>query len=655
MTKKKLILSSLALFLLMLVASPFIALAEERVLSFDVTAVMQSDGSMIVTERIRVNIEHHKIRHGITHAYPIKEVYDGRKLRHYGFELLSVTLNGEPVNYYKTTSGLAVGMAIGETGVAAPLGVHVYEVVYKTSGHVRPMPDRDEIYYNVMGTNWEFPVDRVSFTLDLPGGRKDAFIDAVAYTGGLGETGSDAIWEGKHTVRTTRTLEPGEGLTVAIAWEKGLVTLPSASFANILGANRTPLLLGIFMLMLGYSAAVRFVYSLGPEGVVVPIFSPPEGMSPGYMSVLKNMTIQGRMLHADIIWAAVNGFLRLDARDKKKIVLTRLDKEPERMKSGGQWARGACKGLTAILLGSLEELDLRSREGRMRTKSAFFYRERSYAVQKGDLWKRSYIPAIPGALLFVALYCLVTPYIYSPALYNKFDSAFVFLGGSGAVLLGLVGMFVYLRRVVRMFDGIRRVARLILGSLVLIYLLVFVSAITADDYFFMSVYVATFGMAAWGFVNPGRRTPEGREAYLKVQGLEMYIRTAETHRLAKLNAPEDTVEKFEELLPYAVALGCADAWQKRFDKVLLAVNYVPAWTESDGSKRHTYRTSLAAVTGSGGMAAAANAAWAASTAILSSSSSGSGSGSGSGGSSGGSGFGGGSTGGGSGGTRVGGW
>ena len=659
MTKKKLILPGLALFLLMLVASPLSVLAEgERVLSFDVTAVMQSDGAMIVTERILVNIERKRIRQGITLAYPIKAAYDGRKLRHYGFELVSVTLNGKPVNYYKTISGSFVGMAIGRAGVAAPLGENTYEIVYRTTGHVRPMPGRDEIYYNVIG-EWDFPIERLSFTLELPGGREDSFIDAVAYTGGLGESGSDAIWEGMHAVRTTRTLEPGEGLTVAIAWDKGLVTLPRESLANILGANRTPLLLSIFMLVLGYFAAVKFAYSLGPKGVVVPLFSPPEGMSPGYMAVMKSMELSGRMLHADIIWAAVNGFLRLDARDKKKVLLTRIWEEPERMKSGGERARDACKRLTDALFliskmrGSLEEVDLRSKQGRDRAESAFSRLESSYSSQEGTLWTRSYIPMIPGIVLFVALYLWVTPYIYSPALYH-YDSAFEYLGIAG-FLLGLAGMFAYgTLRAVRMFDGARRVACLILAPLVVIAVLAAVWLISADDYFFTGMYAATLGAAVWGIMNPlGRRTPEGREAYAKVQGLEMYIRTAETNRLAKLNAPEDTVEKFEELLPYAVALGCADAWQKRFDKVLLAMDYAPQWVATD-DRRGAFRTACAAVTGLGGMAAAANAARAASDAHKLASF-GAESGSGSSGSRGGSGFGGGSVGGGSGGSRGGGW
>jgi uncharacterized membrane protein YgcG len=192
-------------------------------------------------------------------------------------------------------------------------------------------------------------------------------------------------------------------------------------------------------------------------------------------------------------------------------------------------------------------------------------------------------------------------------------------------------------------------------------ILVAVWAISEDDWFFMGMYAATLGVAVWGLANPpGRRTPKGRKKYLQVQGLEMYIRTAETHRLAKLNAPEDTVERFEAILPYAVALDCAKAWQKRFDKVLLAEEYIPEWVESDDTGKQRYRTAFTAAAGASGLAAAAAAARAASAADKLSQRLGSGSGSGSGGSRGGSGFGGGdssggSVGGGSGGSRVGGW
>ena len=666
MRRRKSLLSGVILFLLVLMASPFSAQAEERVLSFDVTAVMQSDGSMIVTERIRVNIEHKRIRHGITHAYPIKKRYDGHNLRHYGYELLSVKLDDKPSHYYETVAGYAAGIAIGKENYLAPYGVHTYEIVYKTSGHVRLMKDRDEIYYNVMGNNWELPVDHVSFTLQLPGENENAFIDTIAYTGGLGETGSDYVVEDVHTVRTTRTLKPGEGFTVAMAWEKGIVTLSGESFANILGGNRTMVLGGIFFIILLYYVVLKFVVFRVPKGVVVPLFSPPDGMSPGYMHCMKTMSFTGRMLHADMIWAAVNGFFRLDARNKKEIHLQRIEQttttEPKQVKSGGQWAYKWCEDLTKELFGfpPKADLDLRSETGKERVSEAFDHLHEEYSDLQKNLWIRSYTPVIPVAVLFLVLYGVVIPHIYTPALDVAPEEdglatyMFTFFG-----LIGLLGLLLYaLRRAFFMFTGFQRAVGLLGGSLLCAGILAGLwFSFGEGDSIFLLLFSGTMVMCALFLFNPpGRYTRKGLGKLYQIQGLEMYIRAAEKNRLAALNAPEDTVEKFEELLPYAVAFGCAKAWQKRFDTVLGELEYTPEWVEP-GERRLPYRIIIKNVAGAGGVAAAVNAAAKAALAqssFIGGSSGSSGSSSGS-SSRGGSGFGGGSSGGGSGGTRVGGW
>lgn len=59
----------------------------------------------------------------------------------------------------------------------------------------------------------------------------------------------------------------------------------------------------------------------------------------------------------------------------------------------------------------------------------------------------------------------------------------------------------------------------------------------------------------------------------------MYVGTAEKDRLKRLNAPEDTVEKYEEMLPNAVALGMAGALEKRFAPVLAAAGYRSEWID----------------------------------------------------------------------------
>jgi len=75
-------------------------------------------------------------------------------------------------------------------------------------------------------------------------------------------------------------------------------------------------------------------------------------------------------------------------------------------------------------------------------------------------------------------------------------------------------------------------------------------------------------------------TKEGRRVADQVAGFRMYLRTAERDRiriLAKLDPPEDTPERFEMMLPYALALGVEREWAARFADVLERASYAPGW------------------------------------------------------------------------------
>ena len=72
-------------------------------------------------------------------------------------------------------------------------------------------------------------------------------------------------------------------------------------------------------------------------------------------------------------------------------------------------------------------------------------------------------------------------------------------------------------------------------------------------------------------------TDTGRKKLEQTKGLEMFITAAEKDRLELLNAPDDTPELFEELLPYAVATDTVKNWTSRFAKVLEAASYQPEW------------------------------------------------------------------------------
>jgi len=73
------------------------------------------------------------------------------------------------------------------------------------------------------------------------------------------------------------------------------------------------------------------------------------------------------------------------------------------------------------------------------------------------------------------------------------------------------------------------------------------------------------------------RTAAGSKMLSDIDGLKLYMDTAEKERLEMFNPPEETPELFERLLPYALALDSAKTWGNKFEKILTAAQYKPNW------------------------------------------------------------------------------
>ena len=80
-------------------------------------------------------------------------------------------------------------------------------------------------------------------------------------------------------------------------------------------------------------------------------------------------------------------------------------------------------------------------------------------------------------------------------------------------------------------------------------------------------------------------TAAGRAVMDRIEGLELYIRTAETARLDLAGAPDLTTTQFERILPYAIALDAEKPWSEAFAAAFarahpgedVALAYAPAW------------------------------------------------------------------------------
>lgn len=183
----RLLLEVVVAVLVALAASPQSARAQdERILSFHSDITVNPNASMLVRETIKVRSAGDQIRRGIYRDFPTR--YKDRLGNQYvvGFAVLEVQRDGkpEPSRIERQSNGERV--YIGRKNVYLDPGEYTYTLVYRTTRQLGFFPDHDELYWNVTGNGWIFPIDAASATVTLPKGIVKEALWRDAYTGPQG-------------------------------------------------------------------------------------------------------------------------------------------------------------------------------------------------------------------------------------------------------------------------------------------------------------------------------------------------------------------------------------------------------------------------------------------------------------------------------------
>jgi uncharacterized membrane protein YgcG len=309
-------LAKLLLIALLLMQSAF---ADERILSYNADIRIESDGSINVTETIEVMAEGQNIRRGIYRDFPT--VYTDRfgNRHRTTFDPLSVSRNGQSEAWHTEQRSNGIRVYAGSRSSLVETGRHRYTIVYHSKRQLGFFEDFDELYWNVTGNGWVFPIDRASATVHLP---ELVSYDALAtdfYTGPQGAKGKHAevsVVNGR-TIEffTTRPLAAYEGLTIAVAFPKGLVPEPTLAdrFGWFLKDNSAAiaLLLGLVLPLLWYLWSWNKHGRDPATGTIIPRFKPPSGLSPAGCRYVLKMSLDKNAFTAAIISLAVKGWLEI--------------------------------------------------------------------------------------------------------------------------------------------------------------------------------------------------------------------------------------------------------------------------------------------------------------------------------------------------------
>ncbi len=577
------LLITLALLLLLMPLQ-----AAERILDFRSEIIVLPSGNIDVTEHILVRAEGKQIRRGIYRDIPTEWRDRLGNRFHAELEVLAVFRDDEIEDFHTEYLDNGLRVYVGNQDRFLKNGEYEYTIRYRMERQLGFYEGHDELYWNVTGNGWIFPIDRASARVILPESVPAMNVTAEAYTGLQGSKGqSYEAWvepDASAWVETTRGLLSNEGLTIVVTWPKGFVYEPTREerLRYLLRDNRSLLIgLGGITLLWLYYLACWFRVGRDPrQGVIIPRYQPPKGYSPASMRFIQRMAYDHKAFATALVNLAVKGYLEIDELGDNWVIKrtgTKVEMAPgEQALVNKLFAKG----------GSIEL----KQANHARIRKAIKAHKRSLSTNyEGLYFKANSLYLVPGVILSVAL-------LVGSVLSMKNPQALEIAGFMTIWLTGWsLGTYFLLRTALRAWRNLSNGGLLTaLGTT--LFAIVFIGPwfmavgmlAQGTSVAFMIILVSTIVINIIFYQLMKAPTMVGRRLLDKIEGFRKYMAVAEGDELAHKTDLRD-LELYERYLPYALALNVEQAWSDRFAKALSGIGkdeqaYHPRWYR--GSRWH---------------------------------------------------------------------
>jgi uncharacterized membrane protein YgcG len=501
------------LVLLAVLSVPISAQRSLEITHFDATVEVEPSGWIDVREQIEVRFE--GSWNGIFRMIPV----EFRTEQGFSYRLrlddVSVTgPDGEPYEYWSSRQRHYRELKIRVPG--ASNATRTVVIHYRVPNALKFWDEYDELYWNVTGDEWEMPIRAATATIILPEGADGT--RTASWTGGYGATENAA---------TVRTIERGfyfenqqglnfrEGMTIAVAWNPGVVARPTAT-SRIVAFLRANWLFALPFL--SFFLMWRLWYRKGRDPAkrpISPAYEPPDGLTPAEAGTLLDNRPDMRDLTAGLVDLAVRGYLRIEEVDAEGVLAGLLGKPDYALvglRSREDWKelklheRELLRGVFGAGSGQPGRVLMSSLQNE-------FYEHLPDIKEEvfAELLSRGYYTRSPDGVL---------------AMYMALGVAVLVIGIGGGIPLA---EFLQMSQLTAVLAGI----------------------FTALPVFGFGVFMPA-------------RTEEGTRTLERILGFEEFLSRVETERYRRMVT---SPEMFEKYLPYAMAFGVEQKWASAFDDI----------------------------------------------------------------------------------------
>ena len=559
----------------------------ERILSFESDITVNVDSTLSVTETIVVLAGGDEIKHGIYRDFPTRYNDAHGNTYNVDFSVVSVFRDNKPEKYHLQKKFNGIRVYCGDSDILLKHGQYTYTLRYNTGRQLGFFKDFDELYWNVTGNGWVFPIVRARATIALPSGAIDRLLRFGAFTGPKGSTQKNfsSFINAPYdiTFTTTQRLGAREGLTIYLDWPKGIVKEPTgemkAKYFLKDNAGVVAGIAGLLLIFIYYCVVWNNVGRDPVKSTVIPLYTPPDKLSPAAMRFITRMDFDNKILSAAIINMAVKGNLAIE-ESGGVYTLLKLDSanpsalaEEEKLvfrtllgPSGKVVLAPAHQTIIAAALKNLR-IQLQNKYERI-----YFFTNREY-----------FIPGLILSIIAIVVSSGLQAADRAPiALFMSFWlSIWTF---------GVVTLLIQTGNAWRMFAQSKKMPSAGSALFLTLFSIPFVCGeiiglgvlIMATSISMLPILLVIVGVNFLFYYLLRAPTYLGRKIMDKIEGFRMYLSTAEKERLNIMNPAGKTPELFEKYLPYSLALDVEQAWAEQFSDVLEKAGiaqhgYSPSW------------------------------------------------------------------------------
>lgn len=546
-------------------------LKAETIKNYNVTIQINKDATLTVNEVI--DYEFDVMKHGIYRDIPLRSRKEGFDIYRSYVRMNSVKRNGEPEHYSSKSFDEGIRYRVGSANTYVNQGLNTYEFNYTIYNAVFEKDGIYQIYYNAIGQFWEVPIEKATVTVKFsPYGsqiEQKEIEKLEVYTGSYGEKSDNYNIDensGEIKISTKNELSPDSGLTFMLNLKTDKINPTFLDKVKLIYYTNPIIILGpvILIILTIYAFVTWLLFGRDPaRKAVIPEFNLPKDMSAMFAAYMDGARDPKEIMNVGVLSLLSKGYITAEDKDG--------DGKNVKYNKNTEKTNNEKKELYSEEIKLYNALSS-SKNNIFKDGDALYSTGISILKNLGDKYNK---------IIYRHNYGFLVPFILAIPVLVIFSLG----GGNSKIGMESGSYFLIFFYILGVFGSIlHSIFREINKIFILVGVTIIVMLVSLSMGIPIFVMAICFLVLFFGYMKLiGKYTNEGIRKKEYLQGMKMYIKTAEENQIKKFNDVDEMVSYFKGILPFAVALGVKNEAIKLMRKAIKMNHF----NESDFNRNQT--------------------------------------------------------------------